>query len=551
VTSEAEAIAYRGGALRHLLQRHQLDDYDDFRAWNERRQEPDYRDEIRSLDALWDNLWIDECGRRHGKSARALVTSIEEMIRLPGARGMIATPLQKSIGGIIVPLTKILFRAAPEGYFPRFVRSHGPDGPGLIVDATGSYCKLIGLDKNPDATRGEYLDFAVISEAAFVSGLHELVTGVLMPQFRHRVHAWLLMETSTAKVKDCEFNSDFREDAKLRGAYRLHPITDNTALSAADIDQEERRSGGKGSAQCQRELYCELTRDPDDMVVPEFAEDVHVVDPADWPMPPYAIAHVGLDPGITDPFGMVHLYFDWLRQCIVVQAAWCKRNASTGEVARTTHETERRLWGTSHRDAGARVRELAIATAELTGDGKVWAPPEGALTYWHNDEWSLKPNPYSRVSDIANRFVLDMNVDYGLGVRPADKSPGSKEADTEHLRTLFEARPVKIVILDNGLTEPLIQQLRSGEWNTDETGHRTDWKRTKTLGHLDAIAALKYVVRDVLWTRNPNRPGLVDTNRQDVRVPDEIRAGARATPNEAYGGRGRHTFARAPRKVGR
>lgn len=537
-TEELKLAAWQAGSLRHLLQPHQREDYDAFRAWNAERQQPTYRDHIKRIDALYDNLWVDECGRRHGKTARDLVLDVEEMIRLPGARGMIATPLHKAIGGIIVPLTKILFRDAPEGYFPRFVRSHGPDGPGLLIEATGSYCKLIGLDKNPDATRGEYLDFCHISEAGFVKGLYDLVTSVLMPQFRYRPHAWLAMESSTAKVADCEFNIEFREDAKLRGAYRMHPITDNTSLTPDDIDQEERRSGGKGSAQCRRELYCELTRDPETLIVPEFNEGVHVVDPADWIMPKYAHAHVGYDPGTTDPHGQVGLYFDWLRQCIVVLWAWAKSNSSTGEVVRITQRFERQFFGTDHREAGAPTRELSIRDALANGAGKIWETPTNALTYWDEGEYTLKPNPRSRISDIDNQFVIDLNKDFGMGLRKAEKGPGSKEADTEHLRTLFEARPVKVVILRNGHTQQLIEQLRSGQWDVDENGHKTDWLRTKLLGHCDCIAALKYVVRDVAWTRNPNKPPVVDPIEAGHYVPRKIREAATRQVTPAYGGRG-------------
>lgn len=543
-TQSLIASSYERGDLSYKLQRHQIADYLDFLDWNAERQTPEHRAWVKEIDALYDNLWVDECGRRHGKTARALLLAVGEMLRRPGSRGLIATPLAKAIGGIIVPLTKILFRDAPEGYFPRYVRSHGADGPGLLVEATGSYCKLIGLDKNPDATRGEYLDFAVISEAGFVKGLYELVTSVLMPQFRYRAHAWLLMETSTAKVADCEFNAEFREDAKLRGAYRLHPITDNTSLSPDELDQEERRSGGKTSAQCRRELYCELTRDPDDMIVPEFDEAVHVIDPRQYTRPKYAHCHVGFDPGTTDPHGLVWFHFNWELQCIVVEAAWARSNASTGTIAATVQEFEQKLWGTQHRAPGERKRELSIADAILTGDAKAWDAPPEALTYWHPGEYSLKANPYSRVSDIDNQFVLDMNTDHGMNVRKAEKGPGTKEADTEHLRVLFGARPVKVRILKNGDTEPLIMQLRSGEWNTDETGHRTDWKRTKTLGHCDCIAGLKYAVRDVLWTRNPNKPAIVDPRELDHHVPHDIRDRARPQQTQAYGGRGQHTYDR-------
>ena len=549
---EAVEAAYAGGDLSYKLQKHQRDDYDTWRVWNVERQTREHAAWIREIDALYDNLWVDEWGRRRGKTARWLITDVEEMLRRPGCRGMIATPMQKSIGGIIVPLTKLLFKDAPPGYFPRYVGSKDADHQGLYIDAADSFCKLIGLDKHPDATRGEFLDFCHITEAAFVKGLYELITGVINPQFRHRPWAWLAMESSTAKVPDCDFNREFREDAKLRGCYRKYTIRDSP-LTEEEIDKEERRSGGRHSAQCRRELYCEEVRDEEEMIVPEFDAPsnerpftAHVVDPALWTMPKYALGHVGYDPGTTDPHGQVGIYFDWLKQCIVVQWAWAKSNASTGEVVRITQEFEQMFWGTKHREPGQRVRELSILDAITTGSGKVWEAPAPALTFWDEGEWTLKPNPYSRISDIDNQFVIDLNVDHGMGLRKALKGPGSKDADTEHLRTLFGARPVKIVILKNGHTDKLIEQLRSGMWNTDENGHRTDWQRTKTLGHCDCIAALKYVVRDVLWNRNPNAPAhVLDPNVPDFYVPQDIRERARGQQqvNPAYGGRGRHAFA--------
>lgn len=547
---EDAARLWRAGDLSCYLRPHQIEDYVAFRKWNVERQTPEHIKWAADIGALFDNLWVDECGRRHGKTIKWLITDVEEMLQRRGCRGMIATPLQSSIGGIVVPLTKRLFADAPREYFPRFVTTHEGDGMGLYIEATDSFCKLVGLDKHPDKTRGQFLDFCHITEAAFVKDLDGLTTEVIMPQFRFRPWAWMADESSTAKAPDCDFNRVYREDAKLRGTYRKHPIEDNTSLTPDEIEREYRRSGGRNSPRARRELGCEEIRDPDSMIVPEFDEQVHVVEPHLWPRPKYALAHVGIDPGTTDPLGLVFMYFDWPRQCIVVEGAWQKANASTGEVVGVMHDFESRFWGSSHRAPGECRRELSIADAiSVTGDGKVFAAADGGLQYWDNGEWSLKPNPYSRISDIANRFILDLNTDYGMNVRKADKGPGSAEADTEHLRTLFEARPLKIVVLRNGHTEPLIMQLRSGMWNTDENGHRTDWERSKTLGHCDCLAALKYAVRDVVWTRNPNRPGFVDPSAPDHHVPDEIRDRARAQALQTFGGRGKHSFKQTPRRA--
>lgn len=534
---------YEAGALAWLLKDYQLPEYDDFCEWNQQRQTRAHLQWVKSIDALYDNMWLDECGRRYGKTVKWLIIQYMDALQRPGFRGLIATPLRGSIGGIIVPLTKLLFADAPKELFPRYKGSNGADHECLYIEALDSTIKLVGLDKHPDATRGQFLDAAHITEAAFVKGLYELITAVVMPQFRYRPWAWIALESSTAKAPDCDFNLIFREDAKLRGTYRIRTIRDNPELTEDEIETEERRSGGRDSHVCQRELYCKEVRDPDDMVVPEFDESVHVVD--NWPTPDYALCSEGFDPGLTDPCGLVGGYLDWMSQCFVIQFGWHKSNASTGEVVATAQAFEREFWGSGHRAPGERKRELSIADAIMTGDGKVWDPPSEALTYWEQGDWSLKANPYSRISDIANRFILDLNVDYGMNIRPAEKGPGSAEADLQHLRTLFAARPARIRIMRNGKTDGIIAQLRSGMWNTDENGHRTDWQRSKTLGHLDELAALKYLVRDIRWNRNPSKPPLVDVNVTDTHVPKAIRDQAQGQQpvTTPWGGRGRRTYA--------
>ena len=527
--SERLLRLYQAGRLRWKLQTHQLEDYDAFRAWNVERQTQQHLDWVASIGANFDNMWVDECGRRFGKTVKWLFTDVEEAIRRPGTRGLIACALQKSIPEIIVPLTKLLFRDAPKGFYPEYHGTKGETHECLYIPAADSYIKLVGLDTHPDATRGQFLDFAHISEAGFVKGLEELITATIMPQFSRRPWAWIALESSTAKVPDHDFNTVFRPDASARGTYRMHTIRDNTSLTDEEIAKEERRCGGRDSVVCQRELYCVVTRDPDDMLVPEFDEAIHVVDPDEWPLPEHAIAHEGIDPGLTDPLGLVWFYLDWMAQTVVVQAAWQKPNASTKEVVEVIKRYENDVWGTEHdtpetRSSSRNIQR--IGAAKLTGGGKVWEPPPGALTYWDETSWTLRPNPFSRISDIDNRFIIDLNRDYALQVRAAEKEPGSAEADLQYLRMMFAARHPdgrpKIVILRNGRTEPLIQQLRSGMWNTKDDLHRTDWSRSKLLGHCDCLAAFKYALRDAKWRRNPFPPAIRDVNLPNLHVPKRI-----------------------------
>lgn len=543
----------RAGDLEFMLLEHRLETYRRFRAWNVERQTRAHRDHCAEIGARFDRMWVDQAARRTAKTGSWLITGVEECIRFylregRGCHGMIAIPVAKKIGGVLVPNCKKIFRDMPKGYAPEHRGSGQGEHEHLYVPAVDGRIKLVGLDHHPDALRGPFLDWAFVTEAGFVStDLESTVVSEIMLQFQGLDHAWIVLESSTPKTVDHPFKRVFVVDAMARGAYSEQVITDNTSLSKEEIEDEIRMTGGMQSAVTKRELFNIVEPDPEQMVVPEFIESIHVVD--EWPMPTHALGHVGYDPGTTDPHGIIALYLDWMQQVIVIVASWKKPNASTGEVVEVTQNFERMFFGTEHEKPDTRkpnMSLLRIANAERTPGGKIWEAPEGALTYWDENAWTLKPNPFSRISDIDNQFVIDMNTDYAMSLRDAEKGPGSADADEQHLRMLFAARHKdgrpKIVIVRNGYTEDIIMQLRSGMWKVDETGHKVDWLRTKLLGHLDCIAALKYVVRDVKWRRNPFPPANVDVNLPNTFVPPKIAAKMRGSgmpiaPSRVLGGR--------------
>jgi hypothetical protein len=524
----------RSGDLEFMLGEHRIETYRKFRQWNVERQSRAHRDWCASIGARFDRMWVDLAARRTFKTSSWLITGVEECIRFylehgRGCHGMIAIPVAKKIGGVLVPNIKKLFRDMPKGYAPEHRGSGQGEHEHLYVPAVDGRIKLVGLDHHPDALRGPFLDWAFVTEAGYVTtDLESTVVSEIMLQFQGLDHAWMVLESSAPKSLDHPFKRVFVVDAMARGAYSEQVITDNTSLTKEEIEDEIRMTGGMQSAITKRELFNIVEPDPEQMVVPEFNEAIHVVD--EWPMPEHALAHEGYDPGTTDPHGLVGLYLDWMTQTIVVVYSWKEANASTGKVVATAQNYERLLWGTEHATPDTRQQNrglISIANAERTPGGKVWVPPEGSLTYWDESSWTLRPNPFSRISDIDNQFVIDMNNDHAMAIRDADKGPGSAEADEQHLRMLFAARHKdgrpKIVIVRNGYTDDIIWQLRSGMWKVDETGHKTDWQRTKLLGHLDCIAALKYVVRDVKWRRNPFPPEAIDVNKPNTFVPERIK----------------------------
>jgi hypothetical protein len=539
---EIFARLYMAGDLSWKCLEHQRPYFDAFMQWNRLRNTKAARQRVRELEAKFDHLFMLEWGRRTGKTAMCLLIAIMFSILRPGSRGMLFTGKQKNIGGILVPLCRKLFADAPPGYEPIYRGTHGADHEGLHIDATDSYIKLVGTDLHPGATRGQFLDFAIGTEAAFVTGLEDLIQASINPQMLGRPWAFLLLESSTALEPDHDFNRVFREDAKVRGAYYCITIDANTSLTEEERAIEIQRCGGINHPTARRELFCEQVRDPEQMVVPEFDESIHVVDRVD--VPTHAIAYTGMDPGSTDMCGLVFFYIDWLRQVLVVQGAWAKPNKSTSEIAEVIRASEAKYWGVSHKDPDAPrfVRQetvtlvdamkpghpwqttteqtamLTIDGAQPTPGGKIWTAPEGALTWWDDNMHSLRPNPAGRVSDKGDpKGRGDLHDDYALDFSITEKALHSHDANLQRLRMLFTQR--RIEILRNGRTEPLIQQLRSGTWNKKHT----DWSRTPTLGHLDCISALMYAERDANWDKNPYPPAIKDAYLPDMHYPEPLK----------------------------
>ena len=548
-----KAELYREGDLSWKLADHHVALDEAFERWNVERQTREYLDWCKHNNAQFDNMYLLRCARRTRKTSWCLAKAHEYSVRYyrrfgRGVRGMIAIPVQKKIGGVLVPLTQVIFEDAPEGYFPEHRGSGGGEHEHLYIPAVDARIRLVGINEHPRALAGSYLDFFIGTEIGFAEpGFYGTYCNIIQLQMQRRPWAWSIIESSEPEVLDHDFNVSFKPDAELRGCFVSMTIRDNTTLTEEEIEDEIRRTGGPESAAVKRELFNIAEPDPETQVIKHFDEDVHVIDPAEYERPEYALAWEGYDPGTSDPLGYVCLHFNYKLQQIVVEYAYMKAGMSTGElVDDIVRPTERKLWGTEleelekrqkRKDENLPVILQRIANAEPTPGGKVWQAPPGSLTYWDANNWTLKANPVARVSDTHARFIIDLNRDYGLSVRPAEKEDGSAEADLEYLDELFRrrhdnGRPL-IVILNNGDTMQLIQQLRSGRWKTRDDVHKVDWQRSKLLGHLDCIAALKYVVRDVRWKRDPRPPLHVDLNVPNLHVPPKIAEqmrGARVHP---------------------
>lgn len=475
-SDELVAAAWRTGSLRWLLDDHQRVVYDKIKEWE--AHPPDSE----ALGALYDSVFVIDIGRRWGKSWLCLAILIEWALQRPNAFLTYATAEKQQIRNIILPIFRKLISTCPRDCRPEYRGSSEGMEQGLYFP-NGSIIKLVGVDKDPDRLRGQASDGGVFSEAAHMKDLEESVSGIFLPQFQRRPWARLLLESTAPTQPDHDFDRVFVPDAEKRGAYVFGTIDDNKAISPEEKAKAIREAGGMDSPRCKREYYGIRVRDPERVLVPEFDMDRHVVGRVD--IPPFAHGYVGIDPGFRDMLGVVWAYWDFERAKLVVQRSYAERNVTTTPVADLIRRTERELW------AGTEPANDNYKRAHNDNDARV-----GELKYWNGKRYM--PNPYLRVSDTELRLIGDLVREHGIAVAPTPKDDA--EAMLYSLRNGFLANKIEIAA-DSG---PLAIQLKRGMWNES----RTDWERTDALGHLDCVAALIYLWRNVVRTMNPYPPSM-------------------------------------------
>lgn len=517
---------WRAHTISYILDEHQLVAYDGQRAW-EQIPIAKRADGQRMGAARW---WVDDWGRRTGKTTKNGVVLVENGMRRDNARMIYATKSEVQMKEILIPAIDFICKDAPPDLRPKFFSSKWGMRAGYHFPANDSVLKLVGLDKDPDGLRGPYLDWAAISEAGFIKDLKKVVGSIVGPQFLRRPWARGYLESSAPEDPDHDFDAYFVEDAKRRKAYWFYTyedISDRTLREEAELEYQQAHDLDKLDAD--REYKGIRSRDFNSVVIPEFVTEKFVFD---IERPKHAYALAGYDPGFRHLFGAVWAYYDWQRGIIVVQDSWAGPNANTAKVACVTAAREYDLYGTlppseldfiplekegnrqGWRDylkddrCEARAEELhAIANtppdqrADTEHRPGQWVTQDrpGQWTYWDNEgRHEYMPNPYARIADVDLKLIADMHDPFGFNFLTTTK---------EELRTMVNNTrrwfsTGRIVFLPGA--GPVIDHVKLARWNPD----RKRFTEHKTCGHFDTLAGLIYLTRYVgfIENRDPSPP---------------------------------------------
>lgn len=321
--------------------------------------------------------------------------------------------------------------------------------PGLITQkrstttwhfSNGSILSIGGFDTALESFRGRTLFNIYLEETGFsTANLDDyayLLYAVLMNTLRSRIGARILHLSTPSRLVDHPLHLETLPKCKLANAFYCYTIQDNPRLSQEQIDKEIATLGGRDNVTAKRELFCEIVRDDAITIIPQFEEARHVHPLVRSTSYKYLVSG---DFGYKADKSAFHLmaYDHDLGKIVVLEEFWCEALKTTKEVA------------------------------------------DSLKAKWND----LQP---TYVIDYQGNTGNDLGAE---GIPPTFPNKDKFDATYTSLRNdFFNDR-----ILIDPSCQLLIQTLRSGTFNKQ----KTDYLRTTTLGHCDALMSLVYGLRHV------------------------------------------------------
>jgi len=405
------------------------------------------------------------CSRRLGKTRTLCVLAIEACLKSNNAIVKFLCPTQRMVKSNIRPLMRELIADAPEEIRPIEKIAEGV----WYFPSTGSQIQVAGCDGGrAENVRGSSGDLCIIDEAGFVSSdLEYIVNSILLPLTTTTKGKIILASTPPkSAVHDFVY---FMNKAKAENSFVHKTIFDNPRLTRPDIDVLANAAGGYDSINFRREYLAQVITDTELAIVPEFgtAKDRIV---REWPRPPFYDTYTAMDIGMKDLTVVLFSYFDFRANKLVIEDEF----VINGQALTTQALAE-----------GIKQKEQKNFSDPFTGE--------------------LKP-PLKRVSDNNPIVIQDLWRLHGLNFYATRKD--DSDAALNNMRILIKDGAVII----NPRCVALIRHLEAGIWNKN----KTSFSRSGDNGHFDAIDSLKYMIRNVDFTRNPFPPGYGLMNGHDV-----------------------------------
>lgn len=422
-------------------------------------------------------VWL--LSRRAGKSYLLCVLASEACIRKPNTIIKYVAQSKMQVNSILRPLMKKIFEDCPEDLKPEF---HSKDY--VYYFKNGSEIQIAGTDNgHAEKLRGGDSHIFIVDEAGSCSDLNNIVKSILLPTTLTTEGKGILASTPP-REPDHDFNK-FIEDAEMRKTLTIKTIMDNPRLTPQMRDKLFLEMGGEHTPEARRELFCEMTRDLSTTAVPEFSDELAKEIIKTWPKPPHYDAYIGMDLGGRDLTVVLFGYYDFRADKVIIEDEivmdFKNQDNNIKTLTERIMDKEKQLW----------------------------------MNIYTNEQ--IVPH---RFSDINHMVLQEIQRYSDNKVYFTTTKKDQKIAAINNLRVLLTNK--KIII--NPKCETLIRHLKNVKW--DKT--KDIFARSPDDGHYDAVDALVYLVRNLMWNKNPY-PRSFETSLTSkdlfVRDPDKFYGG--------------------------
>jgi hypothetical protein len=414
-------------------------------------------------------VWL--LARQTGKSYLLGILALEQARRVPNSIVKMVTDTKLHLKSIFEKIFEELLADCPEKLKPEFKEKSF-----TYYFSNGSQIQLAGTDnKHYEKLRGQKAHLVLIDEAGFCNDFSDVVDSVLFPTTTH-TGGKIIMASTPPEQLDHDFFK-YIEVAENEKYLTKKTIYDNPLLDEAQVQQIIKKMGGVNSERFKREYLCEVVKDPNMSVIPEFDDDLIKQVVREWPKPPFYDTYEAMDLGGVDLTVCLFGYYDFRADKLIIE----------DEIVM------------DFTDKDSTIKKL---TDDIEGKEKaLWTHP---LTL------EVK-KPYMRVSDIDYMVIKEI-LDYSsYRVNFMATKKDDNNTAINDLRQMIASK--KVII--NPRCKTLIRHLKNVRWASKT--NKIKFARSPDNGHYDAVDAIKYMVRSVVFTRNPY-PSNYDYNMKDLFV---------------------------------
>lgn len=410
--------------------------------------------------------------RKVGKTFLLAVYGLEQCIRTPNTVVRHVLPSLKNAKDVVIPVVGEILP-----YLPDEVRPELYSATATYRFPNGSVYILCGAHKDSlEGARGPRCDIFLFDEVAFFeeTSYAYAMDSIFAPQQTLVQNPKRIYATTPPVSPAHPFITKTLPRIEAQNAFFKYTIYDSPIISKERIDQIKMELGETSNA-WRREYLAELVADDNLRVTPEFNAELHITDE----LPP-----------LEDLFGKSTIYTGY-------------RVADYGVGA---EDYTGLLTG---------VLDHNAQTLYVVGEQLLIRPViDTFVAAWYEIETTTLANCYKieGVIDAFEQLRHTLRGQYEL-----DFSNPKKGKILDNLAFLRNCLENNKVLIHSSCVN-LIRQLKEGVWKDN----RKDFERSDSLGHLDLLICLVYMVRAVDWNA---RPGI---NRLNVRLG----ANKRSTGND-------------------